>query len=173
MAVGLEVLVGVEFGEVWEQAGRDRLEELHRRAGDHQEVYHRRRGEGAPRGAIGGEGGDVQDRLLASHDHQRGDREAAAFGQSEISLLDVSAAGSGVEYTLALNGLFGCFGRRARVERLLLGGAFASHQCQRHNEQADHRAGEDAHCDHVLPRGEPEHDGQREHEAHKRLDQHQ
>ena len=74
-------VAGVEAGQVGEDAGRDRLEELQRRPGDHQHVEDEARRRGALQ-AAGDQRPGVEEGLFAEHDHQHRGGEAAAVRAS-------------------------------------------------------------------------------------------
>ena len=65
----LSLVAGAEAGEVGEEAGRDRLEELQRRPGDHQHVEDEARRRGA-REARDQQRPGVEEGLLAEHDQE-------------------------------------------------------------------------------------------------------
>ena len=75
--------LGVEAGQVGEDAGRDRLEELQRRPGDHQHVEDEAGRRGALQAADDQRPG-VEEGLFAEHDQQHGGGEAAAVPEREV-----------------------------------------------------------------------------------------
>src|SRR5207247_1037336 len=80
--VGLLAL-GAQPGEMGEEAGGNRLEELQRRPGDHQDVEDVARRGGAGGGVYEQRAG-VQECLLGEHDQEYGGGEAASASESEL-----------------------------------------------------------------------------------------
>ena len=94
LASAVGVLARLESGEVGQDAGRDRLEELQRRPREHQDVEDETGGGGALESARD-QRPRVEEGLFGEHDHEHGRGEATAGSEGEILLRHVLSFASG------------------------------------------------------------------------------